>query len=599
MDYIKTPKKKFKDAIESKQLSFNINDLFHGKYGTVVITERQSNGIYTTKTTTISNNNNTPMKTPTTSTIANNNNYNNDNNTSNNNYKSSKYKPSSTLIEKVTTTNNVDNNLEITPTTPKQQGFQLFSPNVAIKTQQMTKKSIAITPIREYKIQKELTKLAVGKINLFPSVVDYFQSISCPEDDLNDEENNENQKKRKRSSKQEQQVGYFNIIMEKADGNLTELIKKYNTNKTKKGNCKLPIVIVQNILFQILFALHVAQSLCKFQHNDMHIGNILFKYLPCITKKEEIKRDGIAFFEIFNNKEYIWITKCDFVIKIADYGLSRIYSKEEDEIIHSGKGHNGGSDFNQCIDLEKLKEIMQSKLVIDSSLCETREEKEMLKSYSDLKRMIKAHCGVQPKDLLQHEFFNSLKVLSTTTTGMSVSGKDDDNNDELIRYYHYYGSNHPKREENIEQPAIMIQSPMRMNKTKSIYNNNNNNNNSNNSNNNSNNSNNNNKGSSSSGNTVSVVAVGGKKKKNKFIKETIKSNGDVSSDDTKVNNGGATIAKSSEAIVSATTRITTTSNVAVNESEEIIEDNNTTKIVKRKRRKLIRSVVTDEEEEQN
>ncbi|EFC49734.1 predicted protein [Naegleria gruberi] len=386
---LKTPNKRFRDEVKRKKLAVQKDtNIMSGKYGSVIILSKENE-----KNNEQSNADSESggERTPT---------------------------PRTPL-------KNIDPNVLFSPSNATSNALNsLFSPsfktpNIAVKSQQIVKKQENCTPIREFKIQKELTKMRVGKLNLFPNVFSSFSSTTCPEDDLYDDETDseeEEMEQPKRKKKQTSCPHYFNIMMEKCDGGIVDLIQENSING------KVSLSFAKSIAFQLIFALAIAESI-GFQHNDMHERNVLYKKLPKSDKK------GIAFFEKIEQDEYIWLIECNFMLKIADYGLSRI-QKEDGEEIESGNIFHSNA-FNS--DLDRVKEILTKRIKLDSSTS----TKEDTKLFSDLKRSIKSSSGTSAKDLLLHEFFDSLRL-------------DDEskiNNDhQLVTDYHtYYGAKHEKR----------------------------------------------------------------------------------------------------------------------------------------------------------
>ena len=83
---------------------------------------------------------------------------------------------------------------------------------------------------------------------------------------------------------------YYYIIMEKCDGDLTDLLKTYNNGLTE--------LLIKNILLQLNKAFKM-MKIKNIIHRDLKPQNIFIKY----------------------NSE----NKNDFTLKIGDYGLSREY----------------------------------------------------------------------------------------------------------------------------------------------------------------------------------------------------------------------------------------------------------------------------------
>lgn len=162
---------------------------------------------------------------------------------------------------------------------------------------------------REFRILEQLGKL---KTDTFVCLVDWFK-IHPPlfPGDLEDHEDEE----------------YFHLVL--------EYVEETFYSKRKEG--PLSIEEFKCILFEILFALHIAQRELEFNHNDLHHRNILLKKLEPGTYRTH--EDG-------SNK---WYTTC-YAVKLCDFGLSRIKIKETGEIISSDQYSN----FLHNSDVDKL-----------------------------------------------------------------------------------------------------------------------------------------------------------------------------------------------------------------------------------------------------
>lgn len=66
------------------------------------------------------------------------------------------------------------------------------------------------------------------------------------------------------------------------------------------------------LLFQLLYALHVAQSECKFVHNDLHLKNVLVQYAPPQTPHMAL-----------HHGEHVHYTG-DYIVKITDFGVALV-----------------------------------------------------------------------------------------------------------------------------------------------------------------------------------------------------------------------------------------------------------------------------------
>jgi serine/threonine protein kinase len=135
---------------------------------------------------------------------------------------------------------------------------------------------------RELRIFNELSKLNCEN---FVSMVDWFK-IRAP---LFDDE---------KSESEEQQ--YMHFIMEYAENTLWGM------------RTQLDIFEFRSILFQLLFALYTAQKRLEFNHNDLHIRNILLKSQKTGEQTRHHDKD-------LNST---WFTN-SYTVKICDFGLSR------------------------------------------------------------------------------------------------------------------------------------------------------------------------------------------------------------------------------------------------------------------------------------
>jgi serine/threonine protein kinase len=241
--------------------------------------------------------------------------------------------------------------------------FKFSSPNIALKTQFITKpKDLSDTSYRELLIFQELTKLKEDcSIPGFIGIYDWFKT----QGNLDEREENP----------------YMNLILEKADITL----KKYLSNQNYQISCDE----YKNILFQILYALSFSQDKCQFMHHDLHLDNIMLKYLPKENQKTKFKFEETNFF-----------IKTNYLIKITDFGLSRITNTLSNEVIfHPKKGYffDSSVDVNQIgMEFKKIKIIWKE---------DELEEKTVL---SNLKRKMNKNI-TNATELLSHPFFDSLK----------------------------------------------------------------------------------------------------------------------------------------------------------------------------------------------
>jgi len=117
-------------------------------------------------------------------------------------------------------------------------------------------------------------------------------------------------------------------------------------------------------LFQVLFALYVAQKEYEFVHNDLHKKNIL---LVEPSDKNEYSH--------FCDEDCTWFTTGLFV-KITDFGLSRIRLDNQRVLYNKKRPETEG--FSAHTDLEKVIEEFEKDLFrkISSESWETFEEVE-------------------------------------------------------------------------------------------------------------------------------------------------------------------------------------------------------------------------------
>jgi hypothetical protein len=185
---------------------------------------------------------------------------------------------------------------------------------------------------------------------------------------------------------------FLHVVLEHADMSLMD----YRTLTLYEYKC---------LLFQILFALFVAQTEYKFVHNDLHLKNILLKRPPTNSA-----------LHVFKHGENTWYT-WGLVVKIADFGLSRL---------ELPSGHilsNASVDgFDSHKDIEKVMNEFERYIRIDPESWLTPKEKEeatlnpeKLRLFLDQKqtllRKLKAFLR-KPLPIsyyLGHPFFEELK----------------------------------------------------------------------------------------------------------------------------------------------------------------------------------------------
>lgn len=244
---------------------------------------------------------------------------------------------------------------------PRNEGF--VSPNIALKTQHIHKpKDLSDVGYRELLIFKQLNSLKKdNECHGFVGVYDWFKS---------------------KGSIYEDESQFMNIVLEKADDSLRKYLLglKYT----------IPLNEYKCMLFQILYSLEKAQSKFQFVHHDLHLDNIMIKYLTNNVKET-----------VYYVGEKRYSCKVPYMIKITDFGLSRI-TISKNQIIYNPKR---GDAFDPSIDLIQLS-IELKKIKINWK-DEENEESEK-KKLGDLKRKLKKISNVNVMELVQHPFFDSL-----------------------------------------------------------------------------------------------------------------------------------------------------------------------------------------------
>eukprot|EP01130_Rhizamoeba_saxonica_P011756 TRINITY_DN4890_c0_g1_i1.p1 TRINITY_DN4890_c0_g1~~TRINITY_DN4890_c0_g1_i1.p1 ORF type:complete len:359 (-),score=76.03 TRINITY_DN4890_c0_g1_i1:58-1134(-) len=190
---------------------------------------------------------------------------------------------------------------------------------------------------------------------------------------------------------------YIHYIMECADHTLEE---------TKL----LPLNLYRSIVFQVLFAIYVAQTELQFVHNDLHLKNILLK-------------DTEETITLSKGEKSWYITK--YLVKIADFGLSRLQSKRGVVLYDVNNKYSEG--FYPTVDVEKffseLKTIqieeeswysetevahIMEKNDIDEETAQSQIITRKKKQIRGLKNIVR-QGNFRVERLLSHSFFNRLK----------------------------------------------------------------------------------------------------------------------------------------------------------------------------------------------
>jgi len=131
---------------------------------------------------------------------------------------------------------------------------------------------------------------------------------------------------------------------------------------------QLPLYSFKCILFQILFALYVAQKEYEFVHNDLHLKNVL------------LVNTASSDYCLFKDEEISWYIT-GRIVKITDFGLSRIRLDNHRVIYNKKLPYTEG--FYPNTDVEKIfREISTKVKIIPSSWVLPVEIEQELESYS-------------------------------------------------------------------------------------------------------------------------------------------------------------------------------------------------------------------------
>lgn len=268
------------------------------------------------------------------------------------------------------------------------------SPNVMIKVQMNSKyKDKDNICIREMNINKVLTS-NLG--NRCPNFI-HMYAASNIKSGIDEEESDTNP--------------HFIYVMEKADMTLREYMKK------KEKESGVTCNFIKSCLFQLFFFLALAQESCEFQHNDLHFNNVLLKKL-----KDNVQAIS---FHIGNR---IYMTNERYLIKLADFGLSRIKLSNGQIICNK----NSRCDFfAESEDIKQIYRELRTRKMNWNNIADEGERQKQRSLFRDLKQMMgKEIYG--PKDLLNHAFFDSFVV-----------SEDDPNlnSDQVLHFGDFQSSN--------------------------------------------------------------------------------------------------------------------------------------------------------------
>ncbi len=107
---------------------------------------------------------------------------------------------------------------------------------------------------------------------------------------------------------------------------------------------RLEVEQFRSVLFQLLYALSVAQREFQFVHHDLHLKNILLQELP----------EGVTTL-VYHDAGTVWYLPGGPLVKIADFGLARVRVRngEAEEVIYNVRD-SFSELFSRDKDLEKL-----------------------------------------------------------------------------------------------------------------------------------------------------------------------------------------------------------------------------------------------------
>lgn len=144
----------------------------------------------------------------------------------------------------------------------------------------------------------------------------------------------------------------------------------------------------RSVLFQLLYALSVAQREYQFVHHDLHAKNILLQHLPENTTHL-----------VYHDAGSTWFLGGP-VVKIADFGLSRLRlsGSEPEEVIYNVRD-SFSEMFSQAADVEKvLEEIVK---------CRTKGDSSMTLGIKEIRNLLRK--GASVREMLRVSYFDCLR----------------------------------------------------------------------------------------------------------------------------------------------------------------------------------------------
>lgn len=152
----------------------------------------------------------------------------------------------------------------------------------------------------------------------------------------------------------------------------------------------LPLVSLREVLFQVVYALSVAQREFRFVHYDLHAGNVLVEPVGPGRHCAIELRDGRVF--------YVRHT----LAKVADFGLSCLEDAEGP--VYNNRNAQRGA-FDPAHDLHHFADYV-SRVCIEDRLASANVTG--MKQLKALKRAMHS-AGCTPDSLLRHPFFDAMR----------------------------------------------------------------------------------------------------------------------------------------------------------------------------------------------
>jgi hypothetical protein len=171
---------------------------------------------------------------------------------------------------------------------------------------------------------------------------------------------------------------WMELVMERSGGTLFE----------RKS---MTVAQLREMLFQLLYALHIAQRELRFVHYDLHSKNVLLEDLAPGTSCSIVLADGKRFYSQL------------LLVKIADFALSSV--EIGGEAVCNAKHAMGGA-FDPGYDVGNFAAYLNEsdRFRISDRL----EQTEAMRLLAKLKRDMRNSSRNAPGTLLRHAFFSPL-----------------------------------------------------------------------------------------------------------------------------------------------------------------------------------------------